>query len=349
MGSMKNRLIVFAVCSIAIAFWMLSPSGIKNNISARQEIKMAIFYYNYSDTFIYSMKTELEAYDRSKRLVRNTPMTLVSYDAKGKQDLQLDQIDEALKEGCNILAVNIVDTTFSSIVIEKARERNVPVIFFNREPFKEDMAKWQKLYYVGTDASEAGILQGEMIIDYCSKNDVDRNKDGVIQYVLLEGELQHKDAIARTQYAVTTLKNNGLVLEKLATDTGNWLKNESEEKMSRWLDAFGERIELVICNNDDMALGAIEAMKARNIYSNRYIPIFGVDATYPAVMSLERGYLTGTILNDAGGQARGVLDIAYYLMTDRNPKESIPTIGSNNYLYIPYKKIVRETLNQIIQ
>lgn len=348
MGRMKNRLIIFAICSVAIALWMLSPGGLpKGNESG--ELKLGVFYYNYKDTFIYSMKTELEVYEREVALVRNTPMTVLSYDAKGKQDLQLDQIDEALRNGCNCLAVNIVDTTFANIVIEKARERNVPVIFFNRELFKEDMAKWEKLYYVGTESSEAGILQGEMIYDYCQKNDVDRNHDGILQYVLLEGELPHKDAIARTQYAVTTLEQNGLTLEKLATDSGNWLKREGEEKMNLWLDAFGDNIELVISNNDDMALGAIEAMKTHNVYSGRYIPIFGVDATEPAIKSLENGYLTGTILNDASGQMRGVVDIAYYLATERDPKQSMPNISKNNYLYIPYKKVIRENVHQIIQ
>ena len=98
-----------------------------------------------------------------------------------------------------------------SEIIDVAKEHDVPIIFFNREPVAEDMRQWDRLYYVGADAKQSGVLQGELAVEMIRQNSqIDHNKDGKIQYVVLEGEAGHQDAIIRTENAVDTLNKMGL-------------------------------------------------------------------------------------------------------------------------------------------
>ena len=104
--------------------------------------------------------------------------------------------------------MNIVDRFAASVVIDKAMAADVPVIFFNREPVEEDMNRWEKLYYVGADAKESAVLEGKILVDAYRKDpaSLDRNGDGTVSYVLLEGESNHQDSLIRTEWSIQTLK-----------------------------------------------------------------------------------------------------------------------------------------------
>ena len=119
--------------------------------------------------------------------------------------------------GCDVLCVNLVDRTAPSRIIRMAKQEDIPVLFFNREPVKEDLMQWDRLYYVGGDAKQSGTMQGEIAAEVIRADPaVDRNADGKIQYVLLEGETGHQDAIIRTDSVVKTLQEQGITLEKLS-------------------------------------------------------------------------------------------------------------------------------------
>ena len=103
-----------------------------------------------------------------------------------------------------------------------ARNEDIPVIFFNREPVREDLMQWEKLYYVGCDAEQSVIMQGEIAAEYInSHSEVDKNKDGKIQYVLLEGEAGHQDAISRTEYSVKTSFHSRWIISSIPDLTCN--------------------------------------------------------------------------------------------------------------------------------
>ncbi|MFR7894073.1 MAG: substrate-binding domain-containing protein [Dysosmobacter sp.] len=114
---------------------------------------------------------------------------------------------------------------------------------------------------MGLPAGDAGVLQGELVLDAwrTQRDTLDRNGDGVIQYVMLEGEPGHQDALLRTEFCISTLANAGVSAEKLASDAANWQRGQASVSMRQWLQEFGENIEVVFANNDDMALGAIDA------------------------------------------------------------------------------------------
>lgn len=165
-----------------------------------------------------------------------------------------------------MVCVNLVDRTEPTTITDLAENNNVPIIFFNRELVAEDLERWKDLYYVGADASESGTLEGELAADAFKENAaMDKNSDGICQYVVLEGEAGHQDSIVRTEYSVNTMVEKGVETEKLGYAIANWNRAQAQTKTAAMLTQFNGKIELIIANNDDMALGAIDALKASQI------------------------------------------------------------------------------------
>ena len=315
---------------------------------AKKEIKIGVALYKFDDTFISSVKDAINEISDEKSKETGEKITINAVDGQGQQATQNDQVDTFITQGYDVIAVNMVDRTAASVIIQKAQAAGIPVVFFNREPVAEDMAKWDQLYYVGAKAEESGTIQGEVAADYFKANpDADKNKDGKIQYVILEGEPGHQDALLRTEYSIKALEAAGFQVDKLASDTALWQRANGQEEMAAWISAFGDKIELVLANNDDMALGAIEALKAAGYLSDgKFIPVIGVDATAPAKDSLKAGLLYGTVLNDARGQGKGIFDIAYALAKKENPAEKVQGITDGKYLWIPYQKVTKENVDK---
>ena len=165
---------------------------------AKKEIKIGVALYKFDDTFISSVKDAINEISDEKSKETGEKITINAVDGQGQQATQNDQVDTFITQGYDVIAVNMVDRTAASVIIQKAQAAGIPVVFFNREPVAEDMAKWDQLYYVGAKAEESGTIQGEVAADYFKANpDADKNKDGKIQYVILEGEPGHQDALLR--------------------------------------------------------------------------------------------------------------------------------------------------------
>lgn len=164
--------------------------------------------------------------------------------------------------------------------------------------------QWEKLYYIGCDAEQSGIMQGEIVADYIKNHpEVDKNQDGKIQYILLEGEAGHQDAISRTDYSVKTLLEQEINLEKLSYQFADWNRGQAENRMSRLIEQYGEKIELVISNNDEMALGAVAACQKAGYDCQDWPVIFGIDGLDDALEAIKTGKMQGTVYNDKEDQA----------------------------------------------
>ncbi len=309
------------------------------------EHKFGIGLYKFDDTFISSVGAAMRNHNSQSESVAYLNIV----DGQGQQPTQNDSVDTFIVEGYNGLGINMVDRTAASVIINKVKEANVPVVFFNREPEARDMNSWDKIYYVGAKAEESGRMQGEALAKYFKENpSADRNGDGVLQYVMLTGEPGHQDAILRTEHSVKALEAAGIKVQQLATDTGMWQRVNGQEKMAAWISAFGDGIEAVIANNDDMALGAIEALKAVGYFvgdpdGGKYMPVLGVDGSAPALDSIEKDYLFASVLNDAHGQGAAVIDILKELQKDTPDMSSLPyTFTDTKYVWIPYVAITKD-------
>ncbi len=229
-------------------------------------------------------------------------------DSQGDQATLNNQIDTYITQGVDVLAINLVDPAAAGEVIGKAQAADIPLVLFNKEATDGSMTSYDKVWYVGTNSAESGIIQGEMMAaDIQANPDWDKNGDGVIQYVMLKGEAGHPDAEARTEWSVKTIQEAGIEVEELAMQpSATWSTADGEANMSGWITQFGDEIELVIANNDGMAFGASAAMEKAGVS----IPLYGVDALAEALTMIEAGTMQGTVLNDGVNQAVATIELA---------------------------------------
>ena len=318
----------------------------KKQTAVPDRVHVGMTFYNQSDTFLSELLTCFK--EQLKNIGSdNLETTVTVRDAAGSQRTQNDQVRELIDAGCNVLCVNLVERADPSEIIDIARENDVPIIFFNREPVAADMMQWEKLYYVGADAKQSGVMQGELAVDAILKNDkIDRNKDGKIQYVVLEGEPGHQDAIIRTETAVETIKNSGIELEKLSYRIANWSRAQAENRMMQIISQYQNKIELVLANNDDMALGAIDAYKKLN-YTDSVFPVFfGIDGTNAGLKAVMDSKIAGTVYNDKDGQAEAMAKLAVAIVSGTGMEKL--ELKKGKYIYLPYIKVTKDNAEEFL-
>lgn len=325
--------VLFCLCA-----GMLSGCSGVNRNEPPGNIKIGVTVYDQYDTFVSQLIEKFNAYAGQKEAENGVAINIETYNAADSQTTQNSQVETMLGDGCNVICVNLVDRTEPSVIIDMAEQRGVPVIFFNRELVEEDLERWDQLYYVGAKAFESGIMEGEIAADVF-KNDpqADKNGDGVFQYVVLEGEAGHQDAIVRTEYSVSTIIDSGVEVEKLSYAIANWNRAQAQTKMTQMLGEYGAAIELVLANNDDMALGAVDALKAADVSQEEWPVIVGIDGTDVGLAAVRNGELAGTVYNDKEGQAMAMLNLAYELSVGGSL--SGLDLENGKYIRLPYAKI----------
>lgn len=323
---MKKKTGITVVLLLVLLFAAGLAMGRKQGTGSSREknsIRLGILLYRGDDTFISNVRQALEEQAKLYEQETGIKVVLNIEDAKENQIAQNTQIERLISLGYDALCVNLVDRSMASGVIADAMEGDVPVVFFNREPVEEDLNLWEKLYYVGADAKESAVLQGN-IVAQVYQNDpetIDRNGDGTVRYVLLEGETSHQDSLIRTEWSIQTLKDRGVPLEKLTGGIANWERSQASALTEQWLEQFPGQIELIISNNDDMALGAIDAIERQNIPET--IQVVGIDGTPQGVQALEKGKLLGTVQSDRTEYAHAIFTIAAALALGEDPGEKI--------------------------
>ena len=303
--------------------------------SCAEEVKIGACIYRFSDAFMLRFRNAM-AEEAEKAGV-----SLTLADSQNDQTTQDGQVDEFIANGVNVLIINPVDRMASQGIIDKAKAANIPVVFINREPAEEMLASYEKAYYVGAKPEESGTEAGELIAAYFKAHpEADKNKDGKLQFILLKGENGHQDMIARSKYSVEALQAAGVNPVEIASAIANWDKLQAMNIMNAFIMSIGpENIEAVIANNDEMALGAVEALKASDYNKGdpaMYIPVVGVDANASALDAMDRGEMLGTVLNDADGQGSAAVKLAVSLAQNGGPETS-----GGKYIWIPYQKVTR--------
>ena len=326
---MKKTLAI--ILAVVMMVSLLAGCGDKpapNPDPAGSSLDVAVFYYDFSDVYISSVRNSMNSQLDALGVKYN------NYDGAGNQSQQTDQINTAIANGANLLIVNIVETSSPDAAqnaVEAARTAGIPIIFFNREVSNEVVNSYEKCAFVGTDAPEAGHMQGKLVGEYLLANydAVDLNGDGTISYVMFKGQEGNAEAEARTQFgvedanAVLTAAGkpelvyyNASATDKYLVDQGGkWSAQAANDYMSSILSEYsetnGNMIELIICNNDGMAEGAVSALQGAgyNTGDSKTIPVFGVDATDSAKQLINEGKMTGTIKQDAEGMASTIVNL----------------------------------------
>lgn len=291
-----------AVMALGLAACSSSSSGESSGGDATGELPtVGVLIYKYDDTYISTVRNAIETALDGKAVVN-------MQDGKNDQATQNDQLDVMIEKGVDVLCVNMVDARAAQGVVDKAKAAGIPTIFFNREPDTEVVKSYENAIFIGTNAADAGKMQGDIIKDlFDAHPEYDLNGDGAIQYVMFQGEPDNPEAIARTQYSVEQAEANGLTMEQIGEiQVCNWDGELAQRAMESLLAANEGKIELVIANNDGMAIGCIAALS--NVGYNveggdKFIPVIGVDATDAAKDAIAKGTMSATVLQD--GEAMG--------------------------------------------
>lgn len=302
--------------------------------------KVAVFFYQFNDTYLSTVRNAMTELDE-----KDDSIEFIFQDGQNDQGKQNDSIDAQLSKADAYL-VNLVDTGAAQTVLQKLQPTGKPTILFNREPDNIDSYKtYDKARFVGTKKEEAGVIQGEIIKEYWenNKDTADRNQNGKLDYVLLHGGLDNAEANARSEYAVKTLKDAGIEVNEVGMQIANWDTEKAKQAMDAWLAKNEGDIDVVIANNDGMAIGAINALKAIGFNgddASKHIGVFGVDATEEAKEAIRTGSMDGTVMQDAVAMAQAMYTLA------KNALDGKEYLDGTEYSWdesgiavrIPYKK-----------
>ncbi|MDL2267317.1 galactose ABC transporter substrate-binding protein [Desulfovibrio sp. OttesenSCG-928-G15] len=304
---MKNRRIT-ACCAVALLLtallWGCDDKAEKPPAPELQKPQIPVLLYRQVDTYISMVKQAVTA---------NMPemYEVTVFDARSDQLVQDEQLEQALQGNMVAIAVNLVDLQAASRVMDKLKKAGIPVVFFNREPALNVLKSYDKARFVGTTIADAGIMQGDLIARLWKAHpEYDRNKDGKCQYIMLQGNVDNPEALARTEHSVARARELGVQLEQLGqTYVCNWDREMARQSMEFAYSQYADDMELVISNNDSMALGAIQTLRLKGFNlggdsSGSFIPVVGVDATPDAMQAIREGSMSATVKQDAEAMGR---------------------------------------------
>lgn len=314
-----------------------SESAPADAAPAGETIEIAQFVFNFSDPQQNAVKNNSEELFGKMEGVKAT-----FYDAADSQATQNDQIDNAIQKGVNLLIVGLKDVSAAQTVVDKAKAAAVPILFYNVEPPSDVLATYEKANFIGTDPNEAGVRQGDILAKLLEGDNYkkyDRNGNGTIDYVMIRADLSHPEANGRTKFSVE--RGNELLKGQDAarsltrigsTDllAEDWSTVKGKEQMDTILTSNPvsptDGPELVLCNNDGIAIGAVEALNGKgwNLAATdaaydaaKYIPVIGVDAIPQATDAIDKGRMAATVTQDAKTMATYITTVAANLIADK--------------------------------
>ena len=261
---------------------------------------IGVCIYQFTDAFMTTYRNALQ------EILEGKGYKVSTVDGANDQAKQNEQINTFITQGVDALIINPVMTSAADQIIATVKAAGIPTVLINREPTAEQMAVYDKLVYVGALAAQSGTMQGELILDTPNKGDI--NGDGKVSYIMVQGDPENIDAQLRTEYSVKALTDAGKEVEQLNLTRGDWMRERGQEIVANDLAQFGDQVEVVFCNNDDMAIGALQSIQAAGRKVNEDIYLVGVDALDAALNEVQAGNMTGTVLNDAVGQATAAVE-----------------------------------------
>ena len=285
-------------------------------------------------------------------------ISLDMQDAANDVSTAISKLEAALTKGTDVVAICAPDRESTETMAQKCSEEGVPAVFFNMEPMETTMENYDNILYVGAQAKESGEMCAQALINYWNANKeiADKNGDGILQLVVLQGEIGQQDVVLRTQAYEETLSAQGIEYEILAMDTANWDQAQALDKMNAWITAYGiDGIEGVLCNNDSMAMGAVQAC-INNGYNSgdpeKFVPVVGIDANIDALEAMKAGSLLGTVLNDRLNQSDAIINVIKAVKEGKEITEDVVGVDctvEGKYVWVPYVIVDSSNLDQTLE
>lgn len=302
--------------------------------------KVGISIYKFDDNFMTLYRQELQRYLTEDLGFK--PENVVIQDGKGDQAEQTNQINNFITQKYDVLILNLVQASSAPEITDMCKEAGIPVVYINREPDEAEEQRWvdEKINatYVGCDARQSGTYQGEEILETETKGDI--NGDGKVSYIMIQGDPENVDAQYRTEFSVKALTDAGVEVEELLKQRGDWDQAKAQQIAQDALNQYGDKIEVIFCNNDAMALGALQSIQQANRTVGKDIYLVGVDALAEAVQDVLDGNMTGTVLNDDVGQATAAAE-ATKLYVEGSKVEQ--------YYWVDYVKVTKDNASEYVK
>ena len=292
---------------LATALMALTSGGA---MAANIGVSMALF----DDNFLTVLRNGMQDYAKTQPGV-----TLQVEDAQGDVGKQLNEIQNFIAQKVDAIIVNPVDTSATAAMTKLAADAGVPLVYVNREPADVD-SLGPKAAFVASNEAESGTLETQAICKILGgKGDV----------LVMEGELSNQAAVQRTKDIHEVIATDACKgIKVIAEQTAEWDRTKAQNLMTNWLSK-GMKFDAVVSNNDEMAVGAIQAMKAAGVDTKAAI-VGGVDATQDALASMKAGDLKVTVFQDAAGQGKGAVDAALALAAGKTVEKKT---------YIPFQLV----------
>lgn len=323
---------------------------VNSNAVTGNQANVAVLVSNPQDPYLNLIIQGLENIEKNN----NAKVKFTFYDTKSNQSIEAETIDTILKSNVDLIMGNLVATNVDTIenFIDKIKQKNIPAVLFNPEPpiITSKMNAYKKFIIVTTDPKEAGTLQGKLIVDEWNKNKsiIDKNKDNIIQYVILHGATTNVGAIERTKSSISTIEDSGIKTQELSRKVLFWNQQLAKEAIDSLFLQSGNKIEMIISNNDAMAIGAIEALQKYGYNKGdpqKNIPVFGIDGIPVAQELIKKGFMTGTVFEDPNDTAEALYKVGLNLVYNVSPIEDTPYkfAKGETVIRIPYGGVITQS------
>ena len=287
-------------------------------------VSMALF----DDNFLTVLRNGMEEYAGTLEGVE-----LQVEDAQNDVAKQLDQINNFIAQGVDAIIVNPVDTSATQAMSDAAEAAGVPLVYVNRQPINVDSLPDNQAF-VASNEVESGTLETQEVCRLLAE----QGKTEANIYIIM-GELSNQAAVQRTQDIKDVMESGecGVTLNILDEQTSNWRRDEAQNLMTNWLST-GEPFDAVVANNDESAIGAIQALKAAGVAMEDVV-VGGIDATQDALAAMQAGELDVTVFQDAAGQGKGALDAALALARGEEVEQKV---------YVPFQLVTPANIDQFL-
>ena len=287
-------------------------------------VSMAVF----DDNFLTVLRNGIDA--QGKEMGAEVQIE----DAGNDVAKQLDQIKNFAASGVQAIIVNPVDTSATQAMSDAAAAANIPLVYVNRQPINVDTMPDNQAF-VASNEVDSGTLETKEVCRLLKA----AGKTEANIYVMM-GELSNQAAVQRTKdiHDVMAGPDCGVKLTIVDEQTANWSRDQAQTLMTNWISA-GKPYDAVIANNDEMAIGAIQALKAAGVDMKTMI-VGGVDATQDALAAMQAGDLDATVFQDAAGQGKGALEAAINLAAGKAVEQKV---------YIPFQLVTPENIGNFLK
>jgi len=326
MGIFK-KITTLVILLVMMTYALIGDMSTSSAITMRRTIRVGVLLSNVNNSYLSSIQKALE--DIQRENIDKVQFTF--YDSNDNQSIQETTINNLIQGGkVDFLLVNLVNKGADSVrsIIDKVKQYEIPVIFFSSVQFDAiDIIKsYKKAFVVSRDEKESGNLEGKLIVDKWNsdKSNIDRNGDGILQYVMLQASSNNSIAISRTKNSILAINNVGIKTQELALVNANFNKELAKEAIKSLFLRYGGNIEAIISNNDSMAIGAVEALQTYDYNKgdkSKNIIVVGIDRTQEAKELIDKGFMTGTVGHEPRALAEALYTVGMNLFSGNNPLE----------------------------